>query len=104
MDFEWDEDKRRTNLEKHGVDLLEAALIFDGDYTSRVDDRRDYGEQRLVSIGLANGKYFVVVHTLRGETIRLISAWRGGRDERKIHETRFPRGHQGDAGKGRTDH
>lgn len=67
MDFEWDEDKRRTNLEKHGVDLLEAALIFDGDYTSRVDDRRDYGEQRLVSIGLANGKYFVVVHTLRGK-------------------------------------
>jgi len=104
MDFEWDENKRRGNLNKHGVDLLEAALIFEGDYTSRVDDRRDYGEERLISIGMANGKCFVVVHTQRDERIRLISAWRGGRDERKIYEARFPGRHQGDAGKGRTDH
>jgi uncharacterized DUF497 family protein len=44
MDFEWDEGKRREVLEKRGVDILYAALIFENVVLTWLDDRRDYGE------------------------------------------------------------
>ena len=56
MEFEWDERKRRETLRKHGVDLLEAALIFEGPVLSRPDDRKDYGEIREVSLGMVDGE------------------------------------------------
>ena len=48
MEFEWNEEKRAQNYEKHGVDLLEAALIFEGSTLAREDTRHDYGEKRMI--------------------------------------------------------
>jgi uncharacterized protein len=44
MEFEWDEDKRLTNLRKHGVDFVDVPSIFDGDTIMVEDSRHDYGE------------------------------------------------------------
>jgi uncharacterized DUF497 family protein len=88
--FEYDEVKRVSNLDKHGVDLLYAALIFEGPVLTVVDDRTDYGERRLISLGLVGDGAFVVVHTEREGNIRLISAWRGGRKAYERYKGRFP--------------
>jgi len=90
MTFEWNEQKREQIYEKHGVDLLEAALIFEGPTLTRVDDRRDYGEVRYISLGLVDGVPYVVVHTDRNGNTRLISAWRAGRKDYETYKNRFP--------------
>ncbi|MEO0772873.1 MAG: BrnT family toxin [Pseudomonadota bacterium] len=90
MEFEWNEEKRRDNIEKHGVDLLFAALVFDGDTITREDDRHDYGETRFATLGLIDDKPYVVIHTQRGERTRLISAWKGGRKEYERYKESFP--------------
>lgn len=67
--FEWNEQKRQEVLEKHGVDILYAALIFEGVTLTRIDDREDYGEERYISLGLVEDVPHVVVHTRRGDNI-----------------------------------
>lgn len=51
MDVEWHEDKREYNLEKHGIDFVRAAKIFENPIVERLDDREDYGEDRYIAIG-----------------------------------------------------
>ena len=72
MEFEWDEGKRRQGVAKHGVDMVYAALIFEGPVLTVVDDRMVYGEVREISLGLVEGEVFLVVHTQRGEVTRII--------------------------------
>ena len=50
MGFEWDEDKNRLNIEKHGISFEEAVHVFDDVRFSRVDIREDYGEMRGKSL------------------------------------------------------
>jgi uncharacterized DUF497 family protein len=85
MDFEWDHEKNKANILKHGVDFIDAMLIFETFVLSAVDRRHDYGEQRGRSIGIVDDDCFVVVHTQRGSSVRLISAWKGGTDERELY-------------------
>lgn len=100
MEFEWDEIKRQANIHKHRVDFQYAALIFENFTLTRIDDRDRYGEVRKISIRLVDGECFVVVHTQRGENIRLISAWKGGRDERSAYPASLARRTQEDEGAG----
>lgn len=90
MHFEYNDQKREQNYDKHGVDLLEAALIFEGQTLTRVDDRRDYGKVRYISLGLVEDVPYVVIHTQRNGNTRLISAWRGGRKDYETYKNRFP--------------
>jgi uncharacterized protein len=101
MQFEWDDEKNLVNLKKHGVDFVEAMLIFENDVLTVEDMRQDYGERRFRSIGLVDGNCFVVVHTQRGEARRLISAWKGGSDERDNYRSNVLRASEGDEGSGR---
>ena len=96
MDFEWDEDKRRSIIRQRGVDILYAALIFEGDVLTRVDDRQDYGEERWISLGLVAGEPFTVVHTERRGVIRLITAWKGGRHDLETYQAGLARRAPGD--------
>lgn len=73
------------------MDLLYAALIFENEILTRVDDRQDYGEVRFISLGLVEDECFVVVHTPRSDRTRLITAWKGGRDEREQYEAGIAR-------------
>jgi uncharacterized protein len=86
--FEWDENKARHNLRKHGVGFVASLAVFeDPRRIERVGDRRDYGEDRIQVIGLSAGRVLFVVYTRRGDVIRVISARRANRDERKAYET-----------------
>ena len=100
VEFEWDEVKRRYGIEKHGVDMLYAALIFEGPVLTVVDDRMDYGEVREVSLGLVDDEVFLVVHTQRGEVTRIISGWKGGRNDRRRYEAGLAGGYSPDEGGG----
>jgi uncharacterized DUF497 family protein len=74
MQFEWDEDKRQTNIHWHGIDFVDVPPLFEG-YTVTVEDTRiAYGETRYITVGLLKGRALAVTHTERGERIRLISA------------------------------
>ena len=92
MEFEWDEDKRRRVLAERNVDLIDAALIFEGPVITKADGRHDYGEPRFVSLGMVEGKAFYVVHTTREGVVRLITAWQGGRHGERKYQARFPGG------------
>ena len=100
MEFEWDEAKRLQGIRKHGVDMVYAALIFEGPVLTVVDDRMDYGEVREISLGLVEGEAFLVVHTQRGEVTRIISGWKGGRNDRRRYEASLAGGYSPDEGGG----
>ncbi|MDB5538462.1 MAG: BrnT family toxin [Devosia sp.] len=91
MDFEWDAGKRLANLDKHGVDFRVAIKIFEGPTIDRIDDRRDYGEERVISIGVFKGRVLVVVSTDRFGTKRIISAWKAGEREREAYRALLSR-------------
>lgn len=87
MEFEWDEDKNRQNIGKHGLRFEDAIKIFDGFTVDLPDDRFDYGEPREISIGLIAGlMVVVVVHTDRDGKIRVISARPAVKAERRMYE------------------
>jgi len=88
LNFEWDENKAKSNLAKHGVSFEEAATVF-GDPLSLTipDPAHSQLENRYVILGHShNQKLLVVVHTDRGDNIRIISARRAGRRERINYE------------------
>lgn len=85
MKFEWDENKRQTNITKHGIDFIDARKIFDYDTVTIEDNRFNYGEQRFIAIGLLNGKTIVVVHTEISNKIRIISARKATKNEQQIY-------------------
>ena len=86
LEFEWDEAKARTNLNKHRVSFLTGAAIFSNERLERIDDREEYGELRWIALGRVDGEVYRVVFTQRGENlIRLISAQKASRDEREIY-------------------
>ena len=100
MQVEWDDGKRRRLLRERGIDLLYAALIFDGPVLTWEDDRQDYGERRWISLGVVDGEAFIVVHTDRSGVTRLITAWKGGRHDLERYKAGIARRAEGDAGPG----
>ena len=85
MDFEWDADKDAENRTKHGISFEEAAHIFDGPVLTKIDDREYYDEVRAITMGmLSPDAVLVVVHTDRGENVRLMSARKANRRERQV--------------------
>lgn len=85
--FEWDDDKARANQRKHGISFEEATQAFrDTLAVVEIDDSEDYGEERLILIGMADNGLLMVVHTDRSydeetQRIRLISARRATKHE-----------------------
>ena len=88
MEFEWDRTKAESNIEKHDVSFDEAATAF-GDPLSLTIPDPDHSddEERFVLLGESYvGRLLVVVHTERGERIRIISARLATRTERVNYE------------------
>ena len=85
MQLEWNPEKSVKNLQKHGVDFEDAALVFyDENRLECFDSRNIYGEDRWVTMGMAHLVLLYVVYTVRhDETIRLISARKANAHERK---------------------
>lgn len=82
---EWDENKNAANREKHKVDFETAKKIWLGPVLERPDTRFDYGEDRFIALGDADGIMLVVVYTWRGKARRIISARKAGQDERRAY-------------------
>ena len=88
LTFEWDDAKASQNRTKHGVAFEEAATVFADTLSLTIDDPlHSVKEERFVTIGeSALRRLLVVVHTERGDTIRIISARQATRRERKDYE------------------
>ena len=84
MKVEWDERKRRINLQKHGIDFVGCEAIFAGTTKTTVDDREDYGEERFVTFGLLDDRVVAVVHTETADTIRVISIRKAKKHEQAL--------------------
>jgi uncharacterized protein len=73
--YVWDEAKNQRNIKRHGIAFGDAVSFSqDDNRIERIDNREDYGEERIVSTGLVNGKIMVIVFTEAGSVIRIISA------------------------------
>lgn len=93
MRFEWDEDKNRTNLRKHGFHFAEAAEMFRCPLLARPDTREDYGEERWLGIGIIKGRVAFVAFTVDSqETIRIISLRKANHEERHEYEEALQHG------------
>jgi hypothetical protein len=86
--FEWDPEKARSNIEKHGVSFEEASTVFYDDL-AKIDDDPDHsiGEHRELIFGRsAGGRFLLVSFTERGDAIRIIHARVAAKRERKKYE------------------
>ncbi len=81
MRYTWDETKRQANLNKHGLDFSDAEKVFAGPLLLIDDQRADYGEQRMIGIGLLDCLVVLIVHVESDEAIRIISMRRADSDE-----------------------
>ena len=88
VDFEWDAAKAASNGRKHGVGFDEAAAVFaDPRVWIRPDDVHSWSEDRWLATGRASdGRIVTVSYTMKGETIRLISAWRSPPRDRRAYD------------------
>ena len=89
MEFEWDEEKRQQIIQERNVDILYAALMFENSVLTKVDDREDYGEERLIALGHVHGEFYTLVFTPRGDKIHLITAWKAGNNGEKEYKNRI---------------
>ena len=89
MKFECDKNKNEANIQRHGIDFHDAALIFKAPVLVKADTRKDYREERLVGLGLLFGAVVVIVFTNRGNITRIISIRRANKYERKIYQENF---------------
>ena len=86
MAFEWDAVKDEANRQKHGIGFREASEIFRGFVLISDDTRRDYGERRLTALGEYDGEIIRLIFTDRNSNIRIISAWKASRNDRKAYQ------------------
>jgi len=89
--FEWDDEKNAANIRNHGIDFLDAALIFENPTLEAMDDHSEYDELRWIAFGISGEKVLQVIYTWRGEdVIRIISAWKANRhDAEKYYRETF---------------
>jgi uncharacterized DUF497 family protein len=86
MEFEWDDAKAKDNLAKHGVSFDEATTVFSDPFgIELLDDRANYGEERIILIGMSLTRVLVVVHTERVHRTRIISARRATKHEQDFY-------------------
>ena len=73
MQITFDPVKREATLRDRGLDFAEAAAVFEGRTIEGPDERFDYGETRIITVGYLRGRMVVVVWTQRGEARHIIS-------------------------------
>jgi uncharacterized DUF497 family protein len=89
--LEWDEEKRLLTLEKRGLNFADAAFIFAGETYNFPDCRKDYGEQRIITIGFLLNRMVVLVWTPRSNNRRIISMRKANEREYEEYIVKFSR-------------
>jgi uncharacterized protein len=86
VEIEWDPNKAAGNLRKQGIRFAEAATVFEDDVMLTMADE-DPNEERFVALGIGSmGSILVVIYTVRGDRIRIISARKATRREQSAYE------------------
>jgi uncharacterized DUF497 family protein len=88
MVVEWDEDKRLKNIEKHGIDFIDADILFGSPYLVAPGKTVD-GERRWLATGMIDDIYVTAIFSRRDRVIRLISMRSARNGERKRHQEVF---------------
>jgi uncharacterized DUF497 family protein len=85
---EWDPVKAQTNLKKHQVSFEEASTVFDDPlFITFLDVEHSFEEERYITLGLSKAKRLLLIaHTERDEVIRIISARKATKNERRFYE------------------
>jgi uncharacterized protein len=100
--FEWDEGKNQRNFEKHGIAFEDVLSVFaNREALVLEDNRRDYGEPRFIVLCPLEDVLVHLTYTVRNANIRLISARRASRREKRDYERRKPDQSRADAGRSR---
>jgi uncharacterized DUF497 family protein len=87
VSYQWDLDKADANFDKHGVDFADAVGVFEDEWALTTKDEVVESEQRFVTLGLDFlSRVLVVIYTYRYDDIRIISARRATKRERKTYE------------------
>lgn len=86
MNFEWDENKRRRNIEVHGLDFKRATEIWQGPVLESPSPQSHHREERFLAVGQSEGRFITVVFTWRGKNRRIISARAARQNERENYQ------------------
>lgn len=89
MQIEFDPSKRDATLKARGLDMAEAAEVFDGTNLTFADIRFEYGEHRFITIGLLHSRMVVIAWTPRGDVRRVISMRKANEREQSKYEPRL---------------
>ncbi len=85
-DIEWDPNKARNNLLKHGISFVDAVSVLEDESALTIEDDSP-SEERFITVGLdAFGRVLVVVYTYRARLIRIISARKATPTECKVYK------------------
>jgi len=86
LEFEWDPFKAKRNFRKHGVEFLDAVIVFDDDRAVTLMDEHPT-EDRYLTFGMdASGRVLAVSYAMSGSTVRIISAREATRREKAEYE------------------
>ncbi|MCZ7486468.1 BrnT family toxin [Rhizobium rhizogenes] len=88
ISFDWDENKRLSNIEKHGIDFPRAARALSQPHLESRSDQN--GECRILAICPDTDDLIAIVYTMRGEVCRIISARATRKNERRTYRQIFP--------------
>ena len=86
MEFEFDEQKGRSNKKKHGIDFIEAQDLWDDPDLLEIPLKAE-DEPRMLLVGLINGKHWSAIITHRQFRVRIISVRRSRNEERELYES-----------------
>ena len=85
MKITWDDDKRRTNIQKYGFDFADAATLLDSLTYTFEDARFAYGERRFITMGMLHETVVVIAHTETARQIRIISMRKATKHEQTLY-------------------
>ncbi len=91
MEITFDPAKRERTLRERGLDFMDAPLVLSGLRVEQEDDRFDYGEKRMMTVGYLRSRMVVVIWTQRGNTRQIISMRKANAREQATYETRMGR-------------
>lgn len=89
MDVEYDAQKRNDTLEQRNLDFSRCLEVFEEPHLTVEDNRRDYGEDRYITVGLLDDRMVVFVWTWRGSNIRIISMRKANEREQALYRPRL---------------
>ena len=92
MKITFDPVKRAVTLAERGLDFEDTADLFRGDTLDFPDDRQDYGERRMITVGHLRGRMMIVVWTPRGNARHVISMRKANAREKARFGKRFEKG------------